>query len=83
MSRRAIDTSTINQTRMKYINKGYLTCGEVAKFVPCGANKASKIYHQIRNQVEAEGLENCFNVILVSRLFGFHGINSKSSKRSC
>ncbi len=82
MSRRAIDTSTINQTRMKYINKGYLTCGEVAKFVPCGANKASKIYHQIRNQVEAEGLENCFNVILVSRLLDFMGLTVKAVKEA-
>ena len=53
MPKRVLDTSKVNQTRMKYINKGYLTCGEVAKFVPCGSVKASKIYHQIRNQVEA------------------------------
>ena len=57
MARRVIDTSKINQTRMKYISKGYLTRSEIAKFVPCGSVKASQIYHEIRSQVEAEGLE--------------------------
>ena len=82
MPRKIIDTSKINQTRLQYINKGYLTCSEVAKFVPCGSTKASRIYHQIRNQVEAEGLENCFNVILVNRLLDFMGLTAKEIKEA-
>lgn len=82
MPKRVLDTSKVNQTRMKYINKGYLTRGEVAKFVPCGSVKASKIYHQIRNQVEVEGLENCFNVILVQRLLDFMGLTVKQVKEA-
>ena len=80
--RKIIDTSKINQTRLQYINKGYLTCSEVAKFVPCGSTKASKIYHEIRSQVEAEGLENCFNVILVNRLLDFMGLTAKEVKEA-
>ena len=82
MPRKIIDTSKINQTRLQYINKGYLTCSEVAKFVPCGSTKASRIYHQIRNQIEAEGLENCFNVILVNRLLDFMGLTAKEIKEA-
>lgn len=82
MPRRTFDTSKINQTRMKYIRKGYLTRTEVAKFVPCGSTKASKIYHQIREEVEAEGLENCFNVILVKRLLDFMGLTVKEVKEA-
>lgn len=82
MPRKIINTSKINQTRLQYINKGYLTCSEVAKFVPCGSTKASKIYHKIRSQVEAEGLENCFNVILVNRLLDFMGLTAKEVKEA-
>ncbi len=82
MARRVIDTSKINQTRMKYISKGYLTCGEVAKFVPCGKTKASQIYHAIRDQVENEGLENCCNVILTNRLLDFMGLTAKEVKEA-
>lgn len=82
MPRKIIDTTKINQTRLQYINKGYLTCSEVAKFVPCGSTKASKIYHKIRSQVEAEGLENCFNVILVNRLLDFMGLAAKEIKEA-
>ena len=80
MPRKIIDTSKINQTRLQYINKGYLTCSEVAKFVPCGST--NKIYHEIRSQVEAEGLENCFNVILVNRLLDFMGLTAKEVKEA-
>lgn len=82
MPRKIIDTTKINQTRLQYINKGYLTCSEVDKFVPCGSTKASRIYHQIRNQIEAEGLENCFNVILVNRLLDFMGLTAKEIKEA-
>ena len=73
MPRRILDTSKINKTRLELINKGYLTRSEIAKFVPCGSVKASQIYHEIRSQVEAEGLENCWKTT------GFHGFNDKGS----
>ena len=78
MPRRILDTSKINKTRLDLINKGYLTRSEIAKFVPCGSIKAS----QIRSQVEAEGLENCFNVILVGRLLAFMGLTTKEVREA-
>lgn len=82
MPRRILDTSKINKTRLELINKGYLTRSEIAKFVPCGSVKASQIYHEIRSQVEAEGLENCFNVILVGRLLAFMGLTTKEVREA-
>ena len=74
MPRRILDTSKINKTRLELINKGYLTRSEIAKFVPCGSVKAS--------QVEAEGLENCFNVILVGRLLAFMGLTTREVREA-
>lgn len=82
MPRRILDTSKINKTRLELINKGYLTRSEIAKFVPCGSVKASQIYHEIRSQVEAEGLENCFNVILVGRLLAFMGLTTREVREA-
>ena len=82
MPRRILDTSKINKTRLELINKGYLTRSEIAKFVTCGSVKASQIYHEIRSQVEAEGLENCFNVILVGRLLAFMGLTTREVREA-
>lgn len=74
MARRKLDTSKINTRRLELINKGHLNRAEIKEFVPCGKNKAGEIYKKIRQEVEAEGLENCCDVILVGRILKYCGL---------
>jgi hypothetical protein len=74
MPRRKLDTSMINTKRLELIHKGHLTVGDVKEFVPCGHNKASQIFKEIRQEVKDEGLENCSNVILVKRILKYLGL---------
>lgn len=71
MARKKLDTSKLNIRRLELINKGHLNRAEIKEFVPCGKNKAGEIYKEIRKEVEAEGLENCYDVILVGRLLKY------------
>lgn len=78
MPKRKLDTSKINTTRLAIIRKGYLTPKDISAFVPCGKNKACEIYHEIRNQVKAEGLENHNQVILAKRMLSHLGLTVES-----
>lgn len=77
MARKKIDTNKLNTRRLELISKGYLTQQEVREFVPCGEHKARSIFKEIRREVEAEGLENCSNVILAKRILKFIGLSVK------
>lgn len=78
MARRRLDTSYINTTRLELIRKGYLTHDDVMAFVPCGKNKATQIFREIREQVKAEGLENHRRVILSKRILSYMGLTVES-----
>ncbi len=80
MARRRLDTSYINTTRLELIGKGYLTHKDVMAFVPCGKNKATQIFNEIRKQVKAEGLENHSQVILAKRILNYMGLTTESIK---
>ena len=78
MARRVLDTTDINIKRESLIQKGHLTRKDITVFVPCGRGTASKIYNSIREEVKAEGLENCQDVILAKRILKYMGLTAES-----
>ncbi len=68
---------TINITREKILHKGFANISDIRKFVPCGYEKAKKIFLEIRSDVENEGKSNFENSILSVRLFPYIGLTEK------
>lgn len=71
MARRVKETLNINSVRLELIQRGYLRKCDIAKFVPCGLQTASKIFNTIKTEVECKGYENNGDVILASRMLEF------------
>lgn len=78
MPRKKLDTSKINTKRLELIHKGHLTVSDVKEFVPCGKNRATQIFREIRKEIKDEGYENCSNVILVKRILKYLDLTVES-----
>lgn len=58
----------LNIQREKMLERGWLCKNDVAKFIPCGASMATKIFDLIHDQVINEGLINVEGVVSVKRV---------------
>ena len=63
-----------NIRREELLHKGFLSIKEIREFIPCGPEKASQIYHEIRKKNTSEGVENLFEVVLAKKVLPYIGM---------
>lgn len=64
--------------RYQMMVRGFMNKSELADFIGCGKNTARKVFDNIQQNVEKEGLENISStLILTDRVIKYMGLSPK------
>lgn len=78
---RTINNPCLNQDRLRLMRKGYLTKGDIKKFVPCGQKRATEMFNDINNKIVSEGKTPGYFGVEVSRVLSYLHITETQIRR--